>query len=192
MVNTASNVVAGRPLSTGGVLLGPIGTALPTDATLAPNVALLPAGYIGDDGVTQTIGRDTTDIKAWGNDLVKVVQTGHDVSYQFTFIESLNSTVLAAVFGAANVVTTPATSTSGTLRSVKLNSDQLPHMTYVFEVKDGPARVRIVVPDGQITEQGDTVYSDADVIAYQVTVKAFADASGNKTYMYSNDGKTTA
>lgn len=192
MANTASNVVAGRPLATGGVLLGPLGTALPTTASTAPNGALLAAGYIGDDGLTQMVGRDTTDIKAWGNDLVKVVQTSHDVSYQFTFIESLNSTVLQAVFGTANVTTTPATSSTGTLRSVKLTSDQLPHMAWVFEMKDGLARVRIVVPDGQITEQGDITYSDGDVIGYQVTVKAFADASGSKSYMYSDDGKPTA
>lgn len=193
VTNTVSNVVAGKPLATGGVLIAPLGTALPTTAIAAPNVSFVAAGYIGEDGLTETVDRSTDKIRAWGGDTVKVTQSEFSVSYQFTFLESVKADVLKAVYGDANVTTTPATSTVGTLNTVKIKSEPLPHKAFIFEVKDGSARIRIVVPDGQITELGEVTYSDSEVVGYQVTVEAFyntaADANAIK---YTDDGVTTS
>ena len=191
MANTASNVVAGVPLATGGILIGDTTATAPTTAagTLTGFAA---AGYIGEDGVTETNERSTDRIRAWGGDTVKVVQTEHNVSYQFTFLETLNRDVLEAVYGEDNVTTTAATASTGTLHEVQVNASTLPHKSYVFEVKDGDAKIRIYVPDGQITEVGDITYSDSEVIGYQVTVEAFADELGNKAYKYLDDGKFSA
>lgn len=188
MVNKTSNVVAGRPLSTGGILIAPIGTALPTTAAISLNAAFKAAGYVGDDGVQETIGRDTSKITAWGTDVVKTVQTSFSVTYQFTFIEALNTDVLKAVYGDANVATTAGTPSVGTLQAVAINSATLPNKEFVFEIRDGAAKIRIVVPNGQITEIGDITYSDSGVVGYPVTVEAYADASGNQAYHYSDDG----
>lgn len=187
-MNTASNVVAGVPLATGGVLLGGTGAISPTDAT-SPLVGFNAAGYIGEDGVTETNERSTDRIRAWGGSTVKVVQSEFNVTYQFTFLETLNGDVLKAVYGEDNVETTAATVSSGTLHAVKINGATLPHMPFDFEVKDGDAKIRIYVPDGQITEVGDITYSDTEVIGYQVTVEAFDDPEGNKAYKYLDDGK---
>jgi hypothetical protein len=188
MANKISNVVAGKPLSTGGILIAPTGTALPSNTSTAPNVLFVSAGYIGEDGVTENNGRSIEKIRAWGGDTVKVTQTEHTLTYQFTFIESLNTDVLKTVYGSANVTTTAATASTGTLQAIKINSDVLPHKSYIFEIKDGDAKIRIAVPDGQITEIGETTYSDAAAIAYQVTLECFPDASGVKAYKYTDDG----
>lgn len=188
MANTVANVLAGRPLTTGGVLIAPLATALPVTAVAAPNVGFVAAGYIGEDGVTETADRSTEKVKAWGGDIVKVLQTEFSATYQFTFLESLNTTVLKTVYGDANVSVTAATVSAGTLRTVLVNGLVLPHKEFIFEVKDGLARIRIVIPDGQITEVGDVTYSDGEVIGYQVTVEAFQDASGNNAYKYLDDG----
>lgn len=187
MANTAANVVAGVPLATGGVLLGSDASVAPTDATTAL-VGFNPAGYIGEDGVTETNERSSDRIRAWGGSTVKVVQSEFNVTYQFTFLETLNGDVLRAVYGEDNVETTAATVSSGTLHAVKINGAVLPHMPFDFEVKDGLAKIRIYIPDGQITEVGDITYSDTEVIGYQVTVEAFDDAEGNKAYKYLDDG----
>ncbi len=190
MANNVKNVVAGKPLAAGGVWRGPLGTPLPTDETTALDAALKAAGYIGEDGLTETQDRSTEKIRAWGGDTVKVVQTEFGLTYQFTFIESVNGDVLKAVYGEANVTTTAATTTTGNKHAVKVNSEQLPHETYVFEVKDGDARIRIVVPDGQITEVGDITYADGEVVGYQVTVEAFRDADLDANAVkYINDGQ---
>lgn len=193
MANTVSNVVAGKPLAAGGVWLGPAGTTLPADASTVLGAGFKAGGYIGEDGLTETVGRSTEKVKAWGGDTVKVLQTDFSVTYQFTFIESLNGDVLKAVYGAANVTTTAATSSAGTKQAVKITADQLPHQVFVFEIKDGDARVRIVVPDGQITEVGDVTYNDGSVIGYQVTVEAFRDSTlGAQAVKYTDDGKFSA
>jgi hypothetical protein len=188
MPNKVSNVVAGKPLSTGGILIAPIGTTLPTTVSAAPHASFVSAGYIGEDGVTETDGRSTEKIRAWGGDTVKVNQTEHTLTYQFTFIEALNADVLKAVYGTANVTTTAATASTGTLQAVKITGEVLPHKSYIFEIKDGDAKIRIVIPDGQITEVGERTFSDAAAVGYTVTVECFPDATGGKAYQYTDDG----
>ena len=192
MPNKISNVVAGKPLSTGAILVAPLGTALPTTVDTAPNVAFVNTGYIGEAGVTENNARSVEKIRAWGGDTVKVTQTEHTLTYQFEFIESLNTEVLKTVYGTANVTTTAASASKGTLQSIKITSDVLPHKSYIFEIKDGDAKVRIVIPDGQITEIGETTYSDAAAISYQVTVECFPDSSAGKAYKYTDDGVKSA
>lgn len=186
--NNSKNVVSGKPLATGGVLIGDAGAALPEDATTAPGASFVAAGYIGEDGVTEGGERSTEKIKAWGGDTVKVVQTEHSLTYSFVFIETLNADVLKAVYGDENVTTTPATASTGTLHKVLVTGKTLPHKSYIFEVKDGDARIRIAIADGQITEVGEITYSDAEVIGYEVTIECFADANGVKATKYLDDG----
>lgn len=188
MANVVGNVLAGKPNVTGGVLIAPTGTALPTTAVAAPNVAFVSAGYIGDDGLSQTIDRSTTKIKAWGGDVVRVLQTEVSVQYKFTFIESLNTGVLKAVYGDANVAVVAGGVSTGTLRSVAINSTELGHKEFIFEIKDGLAKIRVVVPNGQIVEVGEVKFNDGEIIAYSVTVEAFPDTAGNQAYQYLDDG----
>ena len=192
MANLVQNVVAGKPLATGGILSGPLGTALPTDASTAPNVAITGVGYISDDGVSESMNRETDKIKAWGGDVVKIVQSEHSVTYQYTMIEAARAEVNREVYGEPNVTATVATTTHGNQLAIKVTAEQLPHRVRVIEIKDGDARVRIVLPDSQITEVGDVTYQDAAIIAYPVTVEAFPDASGVKAYKYTDDGKKSA
>lgn len=191
MANNSKNVVAGKPLATGGVWIGDEGAAAPTDAT-SVLTGFTAAGYIGEDGVTEGTDRSTDKIKAWGGDTVKVVQTDYSNTYAFTFIESLNADVLRAVYGDDNVDTTAATSEAGSLHAVTINSQTLPRKQFVFEIKDGDARIRIHVPEGQITEVGEVTYTDGEVVGYAVTVEAFVDESGNNAYKYIDDGRPTA
>lgn len=179
MTNNSSNVLAGKPLATGGILVGALTTAAPTNAATAAAVGFKATGYIGEDGLTETVDRSTDKIKAWGGDIVKIVQSDFSVTYQFTFLESLNTDVLKSVYGDGNVSVTSATVSTGTLRTVLVNGETLPQKSYIFEVKDGDARIRIYVPKGQVIEVGDVTYNDGDVIGYQVTVEAFKDATLN-------------
>lgn len=193
MANDVLNVLAGKPLTTGGVLRNPdTSGTLPTDATEALDAGLIALGYIGSDGLTETIDRTTNKIKAWGGDVVKVVQTDFSVTYGLTFFETINADVLKAVHHDDNVTTTAASPSNGTQQAIKINSLELPKSEWVFEVKDGDARIRIVVPLGQITAVGEITYSDEAVIGYPVTIEAFPDASGNQAYKYTDNGVLSA
>lgn len=188
MANLVKNVAVGRPLATGGVWSGLLGAVLPTDSSTALDPSFVGVGYISEDGLSKTVDRSTSKIKAWGGDVVRVTQEEFAVTYEYSMIEALSETANKEVYGEANVAVTAATVTSGTQLVVKINSSTLPHKGRVFEIKDGPARIRIVAPDSQIVEVGDISYADGDVIAYPATVEAFPDAAGNQAYEYIDDG----
>lgn len=194
MVNLVRNVVAGRPKATGGILSGPLGIERPADADpfAALDPGMLALGYISEDGVSETIGRDTERIKAWGGDAVAVLQTEHSVTYEYTMIEALRLEVNREVFGEPNVQEIAATATHGRILAVTLRSDVLPHRARCIEIADGAKRVRIWMPDSQITETGDVTYADNSLIAYPVTVEAFADENGIKAYKFTDDGQRAA
>ena len=177
-------VMVGAPATATGAINTFNGTSpvLPTTATavLAGNTAL---GYVGEDGLTETQEQSVEKIKAWGGDTVKVLQTEHGLSYSFQFLEN-SSAVMQEVYGEDNVTTTPATESSGSLTDVAVKAGTLPIKPYVFDMKDGDALIRIVLPQGQIIERGDITYVHSDIIRYQVTIEALPDANGVKAYKY--------
>lgn len=186
------HVVAGKPLASGGVLVAPVGSTLPTDAVTALDAAFKALGYASEDGLTEATERSTEKIKAWGGDIVKVVQSEFSVTYAFTLMHATDADALKVVYGDDNVTTTAASPTAGTLQAIAINGEELPHKSFAFEMKDGANRLRIVVPNGQVTEVGEVTYNDSGVVQYSVTIEAFEDASGNNAYKYLDDGVLSA
>ena len=89
-------------------------------------------------------------------------------------IETESSDVLREVFGQENV-----TQQGGADKpiSVRHNSKILPRRVFVFEVLlTGGLVKRIVIPEGQITERGGTVYKDGAAVGYEVTIAAYPSA----------------
>lgn len=188
MTNKVSNVVAPKPNIGGGVYVAPLATALPVDSTTALAAAFISAGYIDSKGVVEQNGGNTTKIHAWGGDLVKVVRSQFDVSYQFNMMEILGATANQIAYGAGNVIATPATATVGNLLATKVTNLVLPKQEFVFDMIDGIASVRLVIPNGQVTALGNITYADNGAAQLDVTVSAYPDASGVNAYKYSNDG----
>lgn len=178
MTNTASNVVVGKPKATGGVYAGATTATLPTDPSTALDTSLSALGYLDEAGVTMTRGGDTTPVRAWGGDEIRIIKTTDELSFAFNFLET-SAAVLAEVFGADNV-TTPAVN----VVKVAINSTQLDYRAYVFEILDGDTAYRVVVPNSQVTATNDISFTDGDPVAYGVTLSAFPDSSGNKAYIY--------
>lgn len=175
-MTNAANALVGV---TGAVYKAPSGTTQPTDNTTALNVAYKDLGYVSDNGVTQKINTSTTQIKAWQNgDIVREVQTSHDLTYQFTLIETTSDT-LKAFYGDANVTG------ASPVWDVAINGQQGFRGCWVLEMEDGTnPTVRVVVPDGQVTARGDVIWKSDTVVQYDVTITCYPDASKNKAYIY--------
>lgn len=179
MATTAANVRVGV---TGGAFHAPLLTAVPTDATAALNAALNEVGYIGEDGITQTIEADSTDIKAWQNgDVVRKIQTSHDLTFSFKMIET-NAEALKVYYADADASVT----------AFQITGDQAPHEVWVLEVADGDNSIRIVLKDAQVTDRGEVTYKTDEAIGYEITLTAYPDASGVKAYVYMDDGSVAA
>lgn len=180
MANTAANVTTGKPKIGGAIWRAPLGSTLPTDAATALDNAFVCLGYVSEDGVTQTTEINTEEIRAWGGDVVLAPQTSKVDRYQMTLIETLNIEVLKMVFGNTNV--------SGTIQTgiaITANAKELEESAYVIEMAmKGGVKRRIVIPDGKITEIGETAYKDNEAAGYQTTVTALPDTNENTHYEY--------
>lgn len=180
MSNDASNVSVGKPLASGSIFVAPSGTTPPIDAKTALADTFKGVGYIGEDGVTNAIKTDSTQVKAWGGDAVLTTQTSRDETFKFKMIEA-NEVSLEQAFGKGNVTNDPV---SGAL-TVKHNSKEHGVYVYVIEIVLSAEKVkRIVVPNGKVIELGDVVYKDDEAIGYEVTLSATPDSSGNTAYEY--------
>ena len=170
MANTADNVFVGV---TGVVYYGESTTTLPT----ALNDALTEftdVGYINEDGITETQGTESNDVKAWQNgDVVRVIQTSHSLTYQFTMLETSDN-VQTLFYGGAPAAATP----------LEIDGSEPDRRTFVIVALDGTKKRLIAIPDGQITERGDVVLNSDGPAEYSVTITCYPDSSGVKAYVY--------
>lgn len=191
MTNSVNNVVVGKPLVTGGIMVAPLGTALPTDATTALDPAFVAVGYVTDNGVTKSEKRNTGTIAAWGGDTIAATKKGMDVTVKLSMAELLNKIVQGLIYGDANVVATPATSSKGNLLKVTGTSAPTPKKVWVIQVFSDAATVRVVFPMAKVMDVGDTVFKDDQIAAADATLQAFP-VNGEYFYQYSDDGQKTA
>lgn len=175
MALTAENV---RVAVTGAIYGAPSGTTLPTAVDTEPDGAFEELGYVSEDGVTQAIGSERNEIKAWQNgDVVRKVQTSHDVTYQLAFLETTPA-VLEAYYGNYD------DSGGAGEAVVELRGDSGTRQAWILNVLDGDNKQRVVIPDGEVTDQGDVVYVNGEAIQYDVTITAYPDENGVKAYLY--------
>lgn len=177
MATDSSNVAVAV---TGVVSVAPTGTAAPTTASSALNVAFKDLGYISEDGVTETRDRSTNEIKAWQNgDTVREVITDASLSYSFTMLETKKETVElyygSAVTDATGVLTVVPSATGG-------------RKAFVIDAVDGSNLIRTYIPQGEVTEVGDVVFVNGEAIGYEVTIRAYPDStiSGAAKKFYSD------
>ena len=176
---TTANVTTGKRRVDGGVYFAAAGTTPPTDATTSLASAFKNLGYISEDGVTNSLSKETSEIKEWGGDTVDVVLTAQNDTFKFKFIESLNVDTLKCIYGTANV-----TESSGAI-SVTVKATDAPSGVYVIDmIQKGGRMKRIVIPNGKVSELGDIVYKADEAVGYDVTLAANLDSSGNTHYEY--------
>jgi hypothetical protein len=179
-----SNTFVGVPKVTGGIWRLAQNIALPTDAFTARPAGVIRLGGVSDDGYTYTSERATDKKKDWNGDKVRSVQTSKDDTFEITYIEFLSATVMAEVYGSANVTTTAATSTHGTQIATKSVADVLDHGAYIIDTFDGTVKRRRCVPDAQPSKIDPVAEKPGDWSVYKVTYDLFPDSQGVTNYTY--------
>jgi hypothetical protein len=91
-----------RVAGAGHVYMAPKGTALPTDLVTPLPAEWVDLGYVTEDGVGFSFGRETTDLNAWQGSKVRVLTTAEPASVNFALMQT-NEDVLPVVFGGGAV-----------------------------------------------------------------------------------------
>ena len=179
-MSETANVVYAKPKKAGPIYHAPIGSTLPTDAAAELDAVFISLGYISEDGLTNSNSPETSDIKAWGGDVVMSPMTGRPDTFGFTVIEGAGVETLKVVYGSDNV--TGALKTGVT---VKASTAELENECYVVDmVLRGNILKRIVIPNAVVTSVGDVSYKDSEAVGYEITLTAYPDDSGNTHYEY--------
>ncbi|MBR2837774.1 MAG: hypothetical protein IKE55_03220 [Kiritimatiellae bacterium] len=193
-----SDVRVGAPdqLTTGAIKHAPIGTALPSLASITPAAVTLNEAFTGDEyvseaGLTLTPSASTSEIKEWGGATVRKVLQSFDGTLSWTMI-STNEGALGVAFGADHVTASAATTAHGNQLMVELGAFLPEAQSWVFLMKDGQARMVVLVPNGQVTEVGEVTFAANAAVGWQVTLSTYPDASGNSIYILTDDGKVTS
>lgn len=179
-MSDVKNVTTAKPKVGGAVYSAPLGTALPTDAITKLTDAFKGLGYISEDGMKNANTPESDNIKAWGGDIVAVVQTEKADTFSYTLIEATNPDVLKEVYGQKNV-----TGTLETGITIKANSTPLDeHVLVVDMILKGGILKRIVIPNGKVSEIGEITYKDDEAVGYETTITALPDVNENTHYEY--------
>ncbi|MEU2256172.1 hypothetical protein ABZ540_23670 [Nocardia xishanensis] len=177
---------------TGGVLVAPTGTVLPTGAADAPNAAFKALGYVSEDGIESQGERKIESVKDWNADIIAQLQTEHSVRFGLTLYAVWDQDVLREVFGQENITATAATPTTGNLYKIKETGSVLPHRAWVFDMKNDNKKLRIVLPNAKITQITEKKFVSTELAGFTISIEAFKDDTGVKAYRYLDDGVFSA
>lgn len=182
--------------TTGAIKHAPIGTALPdlsdiTKAAVALNVAFEGDEYVSEDGLTLTPSMSTSEIKDWSGATVRKVLESYDGTLSWTMI-STNEGALGVAFGADHIETNAANSTHGKQVKVALGAHIPEAQSWVFLMKDGDARIVILVPNGQVTEVGEVTFANNAAVGWNVTLSTYPDEDGESIYIMTDDGQVVS
>ena len=181
--------------TTGAILSAPVGTTLPslssiTKAAVTIDSAFEGNEYVSEDGLTLTPSYSTQNIKDWSGSVVRKVLEEFDGTLGWQMI-STNQNAMETTFGKANVTHNAASSTHGVQVQAAIGARLPDPRSWVFLMKDGDARIVIVVPKGQVTAMNEINFRPNDAVKWGVTLTTYPDSSGNNIYVMTDDGVVT-
>jgi len=189
MAVDSKNVFIGAPdqSTTGAILTGPRTDTIPDTIALFDFADKLSSGYIGPDGVTITPSDSTTSIMDWSGAEIRRILTEFTGEIAWSHLE-LSAEAARNYFGEDNVEITAATASSGAQMKASLGKNELPTKAWYFKVKDGPRRVVVMVPHGQVISRGEIPLTASGAITLPVTLATFPDSAGQNIYIFTDDG----
>lgn len=154
-----------------------LSATMPTDVSSSWGTGWSPVGLLnGQEGTTETREQETTNHFAWGNILVRRIQSQHQRTWTFICLED-NDTVFSLVNPGSP---SPTTDTSGlTTRNI-----MVPKPTKInigMEFRDGDQLKRRFTDNStaELSTVAERTESETGVGSYNVTVVLYPDANGN-------------
>lgn len=178
--------------TTGAVAVAPLGTTAPADARTALPNAWESGGYIDENGIALRISKSFTAIKDWAQSVVHKALTDFDGTIALSFLQ-VDQFAAERILGEENVTVTAATQTAGQNIKMAIGAQVAPAESWCFSMKDGDRRVRVYVPNGQITEiSGDVSFTPGAANVWPCTLSCYDDGTGHSIYVIYDDGVVSA
>lgn len=179
--NNAGQTIVG---ANGAVYVAPTGSTEPASISAALDPAFIELGYINEDGITFTDGKDIADINAWQSFYpIRRVVEGKDSAVSFNLMQwNINTVPLA--FGGGTITedvvglefryTPPA---AGTVDERAL----------IVEWVDGTKNYRLVIPVGMVTEDVETQMQKASAGELPITFGVNGADGSDPWYLQTDD-----
>lgn len=174
-----------RVAGAGHVYVAPIGTALPTDlTTLDPKFVDL--GYVTEDGVSFSFGREVEDLNAWQGDKIRTLSTKEPATTSFSLMQT-NATIMTVAFGGGEI-TESGTDPNKVYTFVPPKSGTNTERVLVIEFVDGASiTYRYVIPRTQIEGNVDFTLNRSSALTYPLTMGILDNGDKPKFSIISND-----
>lgn len=172
-----------RVAGAGHVYVAPAGTALPTDLS-ALDSKYVDLGYVTEDGVSFSFGREVEDLNAWQGDKIRTLSTKEPASVSFALMQT-NSTILTVAYGGGTVSeSTDKKTFTFTPPKSGTNTERI----LVIEFSDGAdITYRYVIPRSQIEGNVDYTLTRAGALTYPLTMGILDNGDSAKFSIISND-----
>jgi hypothetical protein len=150
------------------VLVGPLGTTLPT-ALAAPDAALLDVGWLHSDGLPFTPTDSIEKLRGHqGGKVVRTTITESDLNFQFMALETNQVT-----FPLQHNVTSSSVATG--VATVNMSAGRLilarAFVLDLFDKDDPGIHYRYIIPRGEIGERSEFAHVNSDITTYTFPVE---------------------
>lgn len=173
-----------RVAGAGHVYLAPAGTVAPTGlGTLDPK--WIDMGYVTEDGVQFSFGRETDDINAWQGTKVRVVTTREPASVTFALMQT-DANTLKAAFGGGEVTST-GTGSDTVYKFTPPASGVNTEHALIVEFNDGTITYRYFVARVELEGNVDFTLQRSGAVTYPLTFGALDNGDNPKFIILSND-----
>lgn len=172
LIRAYTNGLVATAASPGGTF------TLPTSASASLPVGASEIGAISEDGISEATSQDRTDIFIWqGNSLARKIPG--QSSKVFTFAAAETNLITLGVQYSGSVIT--QTSEGVSIAEAPAGTDIRP---WVLHGIDGTRALRLVIPNGEVTNRGDVVWSAGNITVYEWELSAYVDTNGYWVYRY--------
>ena len=185
--------LADQSSTSGALSRGDVISAIPAsiDAAITAISAFSSSGYISEDGASLSTTKGVTPIREWNRASVRRILEDFDGTVSLSLIQ-LDEEGAKQAFGEDNVTVTAATSTHGTQLKIALGATLDEPQAWALRMKDGDARMLVLVPNGQVTSGVDITFVANQAIQLPVTISANDDGTGHSIYIFTDDGIVAA
>ncbi len=160
---------------------GVVGPTLPTTAGAALNVAFKEVGALSDAGISETTEQDRTDVFIWQNNTLARRIPGQ-FTRTYSIVAAETSLFTLGIQFAGSTVT--STSEGASVAEKPPTSDV---RAWILHGIDGTKAQRIVLPNAEVTNRGDVVWSAEEITVYEWELSAYTDSNGVVAYRYYAD-----